>query len=87
MSRQRKKPVKAVTLSNVRAGLSKYLKAAEREEVVITRNGRPAGVLIGFADEDDWFDYRLGSDPRFLTRVADARRALKAGRGVRIEDL
>jgi hypothetical protein len=27
---------------------------------VITRHGKPAGVLIGFSSEDDWFEYRLG---------------------------
>ena len=38
---------------------SRYLRMAEKEEVVITRHGRPAGVLIGFESEDDWFEYRL----------------------------
>jgi len=36
------------------------------KEVPNTRHGRPAGVLIGFKSEDDWFDYRLENDPRFL---------------------
>jgi hypothetical protein len=35
------------------------------EEILITRHGRRAGVLIGFASEDDWFDYRL-EHPEFL---------------------
>ena len=38
---------------------SKYLRLAAEEEIVITRHGRPAGVLIGFASEDDWVDYRI----------------------------
>jgi len=57
------------------------------EEVIITRHGKPAGVLIGFESEDDWFDYRLEHDPRFLQRVESARKSLRAGRGVRIEAL
>ena len=28
------------------------------------RDGKPAGVLVGFADEDDWFEYRLQNDPQ-----------------------
>jgi len=32
------------------------IRMAESEEVVITRHGRPAGVLIGFGTEEDWFD-------------------------------
>ncbi len=53
--------------------------------MVITRHGRPAGILIGFKSEEEWFEYRLQSDPRFLKRVAAARKALQAGKGVRLE--
>jgi hypothetical protein len=44
-------------------------------------------VLIGFESEDDWFEYRLENDPRFLRRIAQARRSLQAGRGVKLEDV
>jgi len=71
----------------VKDDLSRYLRLASDEEIVITRHGRPAGVLIGFDSEDDWFDYRLESDPEFLRRVQDARSALRSGEGVRIEDV
>lgn len=67
--------------------LSKYLRLATRREVVITRHGRPAGVLIGFASEDDWFEYRLEHHPEFLRRVAEARAAIRQGRGVLLEQL
>ena len=78
--------MKKVALSEVKDDLSKFLRVAEKEAVVITRHGRPAGVLIGFESEDDWFDYRLEHDPRFLRRVEAARRNIRAGRGVRLED-
>jgi len=52
-------------LSEVKDRLSEYLRLAETEEVIITRHGKPAGVLVGFASEDDWFDYRLENDPSF----------------------
>ncbi len=83
----RKTGMKRVALSEVKDDLSKFLRLAEVDEIVITRHGKPAGVLIGFQSEDDWFDYRLENDPRFLARIEAARRALKAGRGVRLEDL
>jgi len=54
---------------------------------VITRNGKPAGLLIGFASEDDWLDYRLENDPRFLRRIEQARKSLREGHGVKIEDV
>ena len=79
--------MKKVALSDVKDHLSEYLDLAEKEEVIITRHGKPAGVLIGFASEDDWFDYRLEHDPRFLTRIEAARKSLREGKGLRIEDL
>jgi prevent-host-death family protein len=79
--------MKKAALSEVKDDLSKFLRLAEKEEVVITRHGKPAGVLIGFQSEDDWFDYRLEHDPRFLRRIATARRSLRSGRGVRLEDV
>jgi prevent-host-death family protein len=88
MARPVRKPrVKEVPLSEVKDDLSRYLREAEEQEVVITRHGKPAGVLIGFASEDDWFDYRLENDPRFLARVEQARASLRAGRGIRMEDV
>jgi len=79
--------MKEVALSDVKDDLSRYVRQAAKEEIVITRHGKVAGLLIGFACEDDWFDYRLENDPRFLNRIAAARASLRAGRGVRLEDL
>ena len=79
--------MRRVALSEVKDDLSKYLRLAEEERIVITRHGKPAGVLVGFGSEEDWFDYRLETDPRFLDRIAKARANLRAGRGVRLEDL
>jgi prevent-host-death family protein len=79
--------MKEVALSDVKDDLSRYLRQASKEEVVITRHGKAAGLLIGFESADDWFDYRLENDPRFLGRIAAARASLRAGRGVRLEDL
>ena len=79
--------VKEVPLSEVKDDLSKYLREAAQTQIVITRHGKPAGVLIGFETEDDWFDYRLENDPRFLERIEKARASLRAGRGVRLEDV
>lgn len=79
--------MKTVALNEVKDNLSKYLRLAEKEEVLITRHGKPAGVLIGFASEEDWFDYRLEHDPRFLQRIERARHSLRAGRGIKLEDI
>jgi len=83
----RKSRMKEVPLSEIKDDLSRFLREAEKREIVITRHGKPAGVLIGFESEDDWFDYKLENDPRFLERVEQARKSLRAGRGTRLEDV
>lgn len=79
--------MKKVALSEMKDDLSRFLRLSEKEEIVITRHGKPAGVLIGFESEDDWFDYRLENDPRFLKRIETARKSLRAGKGIRLEDV
>ncbi len=76
-----------VALAEVKNDLSRFLRLAESEEVIITRHGKPAGVLIGFESEDAWFDYRLENHPEFLRRIAEARSAIRAGGGIRLEEL
>ncbi len=83
----RKSRMKEVPLSEIKDDLSRFLREAEKQEIVITRHGKPAGVLIGFESEDDWFDYKLENDPRFLQRIEQARKSLRAGRGTRLEDV
>jgi prevent-host-death family protein len=76
-----------VALARVKDDLSRYLRLAEGQEIVITRHGRPAGVLIGFRSEEDWFEYQLESNPAFLQRIARARGEIASGLGVRLEDV
>jgi len=79
--------MREAALSEVKDDLSRYLHLAEKEDVVITRHGKPAGILIGFEDEDAWFEYRLENDPRFLERIEKARQSIRRGQGVRLEDV
>ena len=79
--------MRQIALAELKDDLSRFLRLAASEEIIITRHGKAAGVLIGFENEDDWFDYRLEHDPKFLRRVAGARDAIRAGRGARLEEL
>ena|SRR5687767_15167125 len=78
---------KEVALAEVKDDLSRYLRLAVDEEIVITRHGRPAGILIGFASEEEWFEYRLEHHPEFMRRIEEARIALRAGQGIPLRDL
>jgi prevent-host-death family protein len=79
--------MKQIALSEIKDDFSRFLREASAEQIIITRHGRPAGILVGFASEDDWLDYRLENDPGFLDRIAAARDAIRAGSGVKIADL
>lgn len=79
--------MKKIALSAVKDDLSRYLRLAEKEDIIITRHGKAAGVLKGFKSEEEWFEYRLQNDPTFLRRVDSARKNLRRGKGVRLEDL
>ena len=76
-----------MALAKVKDDFSRYLRLASQGEVVITRHGRPAGVLIGFENEEAWVDYRIENHPEFLERIASARKTLREGKGIRLEDL
>lgn len=72
--------MKEIPLSEAKDDFSHLLREAAKQDIVITRHGKPAGVLIGFASEDDWLEYRLENDPRFLRRIDNARRSLRGAR-------
>lgn len=56
------------------------------QQIVITAAGRPVAVLIGFADEDEWFEYRLLQDPRFKQRIIGVRTCGDGREGQRCND-
>ena len=79
--------MKKIALSEIKDNLPRLLREAASGQIIITRHGRPAGILVGFDSEDDWFDYRLEHDPGFLDRIASARASIHAGHGVHLKDL
>ena len=76
-----------VPLSKVKDNFSEIIKMAAKEEIIVTIHGRPAAVIIGFEDEDDWLEYRLLKDERFLARVSESRQQYKEGKYKTLEEL
>lgn len=76
-----------VALNEVKDELSRYLRIAEKEDVIITRHGVPAGMLIGFEDPDDWWEELLLRNPRFRERIEQARYSIDEGKGISLEEL
>jgi len=67
--------------------ISSYMEKASEQDIVITSDGRHIGVLTGFADEDDYQEYRLLNNPEFQGIIDRSREDAREGRVTRLEDL
>ena len=76
-----------IPLNQVKDDLSRILRLAEKEDVIITRHGVPAGIRIGVENPEDWWEELLLRDGRFRERVVQARDSVREGRGISIEEL
>ena len=80
MARTTRRKMIRVPLSKAKDNFSDIIKKARKDEVVITVHGQPAAVIIGFEDDEDWLEYRLLRDEKFLARVAESRRQYREGK-------
>lgn len=80
MARGARRKMIKMAVARVKDNFSRVIKKAGKEEVVVTVHGRPAAVIIGFEDEDDWLEYRLLRDERFLARISESRQQYKEGK-------
>jgi len=79
--------MKTHTMTEAKNDICAIIREAQDQEVLITRHGKPAAVIVGFQDEDDWFDYRIEHDERFLRKITKAREEIVKGRFVGLDDL
>ena len=79
--------MKQVPIDEVKTDLSGYLQVAETESVIITRDGKPVGILIGLENRSDWWEELMLRDPRFTVEIAEARQSLQTGKGISIEEM
>jgi len=70
-------------LADVKARLSAYLDECGVEgPLVITRNGKPAAVLLVPEDDDDLERLMLARSPRFQALLNRSRQSIKEGKGL-----
>ena len=77
-------------LAEIKAHLSQIVDRVEahHERITLTRNGRPAAVLISPDDLEALEDtLELLADPRARAEIARARREIGAGKALRADDL
>lgn len=79
--------MKIAPLADVKARLSAYLDECSIDgPVVITRNGKPAAVLLVPHDDDDLESLMLGRSPRFQALLDRSRQSIKQGKGLSEEE-
>ncbi|HEV8672530.1 MAG TPA: type II toxin-antitoxin system prevent-host-death family antitoxin [Methylomirabilota bacterium] len=78
--------MKVASVKEVKDRLSQFLRTAEKEDIVITRNGRPTAVLHHLGD-DELEDYLLEHDRKFRRKIERRwREYLKKG-GRTVEEI
>jgi PHD/YefM family antitoxin component YafN of YafNO toxin-antitoxin module len=71
--------MKIASVKEVKDKLSQFLKTAEKEDVIITKNGKPSAVLHHLG-EDEIEDYLLEHDPKFRAKIEKRwKKYLQAG--------
>ena len=78
--------MKLVSVAEVKNKLSQYLKQAEKEDVIITRSGKPTAVLHHLG-EDELEDYLLEHDPKFKAKIEKRWRNYVKEGGIEIAEM
>ncbi|MGH8245776.1 MAG: type II toxin-antitoxin system Phd/YefM family antitoxin [Gammaproteobacteria bacterium] len=79
--------MKIASVADSKAHFSAYVRAANSGPVIVTRNGKPVGVLLAIDDEEELERLILAYSPRFRRILNAARRRIRAGARIRHADL
>ncbi len=74
--------MKIASVADVKARFSAYMKETETGPVVITRNGKPAAVLVNIVDEDELDGLLLAYSPKFRAILQAAREEIQKTGGI-----
>lgn len=74
--------MKIASVADVKARWSAYLRATARGPVVITKNGKPVGVLLQAGDEDELERLLMAYSPKLQSILDAARERIRAGAGI-----
>jgi antitoxin (DNA-binding transcriptional repressor) of toxin-antitoxin stability system len=75
-----------VELNEATDSLSEYTRKARKEPVVVTRHGKPVAMLRALT-EDEWEDFVVSTDPRFIAMIERSRARFKPGAGIPLADV
>ncbi|RME75358.1 MAG: type II toxin-antitoxin system Phd/YefM family antitoxin [Chloroflexi bacterium] len=76
-----------VSIADAKARLSAYIRESkETGPVIITRNGRPAAILLPVLDEDDIERLLLAYNPKFRQLIEAAEQRIEETGGIPHEE-
>jgi prevent-host-death family protein len=78
--------MKFASVADVKAHFSDYLKASEQGPVVVTRNAKPAALILAVSDEEELERLMMAHSPRLRGILEAARQRIQAGAGIRDEE-
>ena len=78
--------MKIAPVADVKARLSHYVEACAEGPIIVTKNGRPAAVLVSVPDEEELERLVLAHTPRFMAILMAAERQIRRGKGIRHDD-
>ena len=81
---------KTIPVSEARGNLSALVTQMQKEmnRIIITRNGKPEAVMIGFEEYEDWIEtLELMSRPETVKGIREGLADLKRGDSMSFEDL
>ena len=70
------------SLAQVKAKFSAYIEACKTAPVVVTKNGKPAAVLVSVTDDDDLESILLACSPRFQKLLERSNRQIDQTGGI-----
>ncbi len=75
--------MRIASLADVKTHLSTYIDRCTTDgPIVITRNGKPAAVLVAPLDDEDLENLVLARSPRFQAMLAQSRQSIEEGKGL-----
>ena len=77
--------MKLKPLAEAKTHLSALVAPGQDEPVLITRNGRPAAVLVPVPEDADVEDLALSFSPAFREILERSRRSLARGEGIPLD--
>ena len=74
--------MRIASVADVKAKFSSFLRESKRGPVIVTRNGKPVGVLLSMEDEEEIERLLLAYSPRLQKVLAAGRQQIQTMGGI-----